>query len=373
MPYSILHLDSETGWRGGQRQVKLLVKGLSKKVFTCHFMGPANGVLYQKLQNEASCTPLEMKGLHQFLAPFKLKKYCETHEIDLIDCHSSGAHSVAFMAAQLGLKIPIIVHRRVDYTPTGWSSRYKYLSKTVVKYVAISKYIGTVLQDYGVPPDRITIVRSAVKDQHIDLTQKKLIQNQIKSKYSIDHQTKIFLNTAALTEQKDHATLIKSASILKSAGQNFHLLICGDGHLKPQITRQISAAGLDHCVSLCGHVQNINDYYLAADFFVISSRDEGLGTSILDAIQFNIPVIATSAGGIPEIVLDGKTGLLSAPEEPAELAKNMLKMLRDKSSGSGYVKNAADHLIQNFKLHDMIRGNAEVYEDVLDHYLCELG
>ena len=108
-----------------------------------------------------------------------------------------------------------------------------------------------------------------------------------------------------------------------------HFLIFGEGELRPALTRQIKHLGLEHRVSLAGFRPDILSLLKGLDLFVMSSITEGLGTSILDAMAASKAVVGTTAGGIPEAVEHGITGLLVPPHNADALAEAMLTLLRD--------------------------------------------
>ncbi len=108
-----------------------------------------------------------------------------------------------------------------------------------------------------------------------------------------------------------------------------HFLIFGEGELRPALTRQIKHLGLEHRVSLVGFRPDILSLLKGLDLFVMSSITEGLGTSILDAMAASKAVVGTTAGGIPEAVEHGVTGLLVPPHNAGALAEAILRLLKD--------------------------------------------
>src|SRR5690606_28856874 len=124
--------------------------------------------------------------------------------------------------------------------------------------------------------------------------------------------SKVVINTSALAEHKDFPTFIKTAKALTSKYSDLYFVIYGDGPLKEEIKNLIEAEKLEKKVILAGFQKNLETVIGSADLFLITSKDEGLGTSILDAFSAKLPVVATRAGGIPEIVIHEKTGSTSS-------------------------------------------------------------
>jgi glycosyltransferase involved in cell wall biosynthesis len=103
------------------------------------------------------------------------------------------------------------------------------------------------------------------------------------------------------------------------------------------------------------------------DIFVMTSRQEGLGSSILDAFFYRVPVVVTAAGGMPEIVKDGKTGLLAEVGNPLMVAQAILRMLEDDTLRNGCIEKAHALLMERFTIEHMSKSYELVYHDVLSH------
>jgi glycosyltransferase involved in cell wall biosynthesis len=113
------------------------------------------------------------------------------------------------------------------------------------------------------------------------------------------------------------------------ATQSFRCFIVGDGNLRANLEERCRSLSLADHVTITGFRNDALEFIRLADVFVMSSRLEGLGTSIMDAQALEAPVVATRTGGIPEIVEDGVTGLLAAPDDAVSLAAALERMLDD--------------------------------------------
>jgi glycosyltransferase involved in cell wall biosynthesis len=133
---------------------------------------------------------------------------------------------------------------------------------------------------------------------------------------------------AALVPHKDHETLVNAAKILERRFPDLHWVVAGQGQLREQLETQIEQLGLGERVHLIGHIDEPERLTADADLFVMSSREEGLGTSVLEAMALGIPIASTSAGGLPELLGQG-AGLLVPPRDPAALAEAVAHILDD--------------------------------------------
>jgi glycosyltransferase involved in cell wall biosynthesis len=169
-------------------------------------------------------------------------------------------------------------------------------------------------------------------------------------------------NVAALVGHKDHATLIAAMPIVLDAFPDAHLVIAGDGPLRADLERRIAELRVGHAVRLLGFRNDIPRLLKALDVFVMSSKEEGLGTSILDAMAAGVPVVATAAGGIPEMVRHGQTGLLATIGCAVALGEAIIQMLDDHQMRECQCSSASVMVTAEFSTNAMVTGNLEVYE-----------
>lgn len=150
------------------------------------------------------------------------------------------------------------------------------------------------------------------------------------------------LNVARFEKQKDHKTIIKAIKILKDNSFNNKFVFLGDGALFEEIKDFAKENGVfEQCVFL-GAKSDVAKYYKNCKMFVHSSPAEGLPTVIIEAMQFDKPVVATaSPEGVQEILQNGKYGLMSPVGDEVELANNMMMILKDKNKYDYYSKQSS--------------------------------
>src|SRR5439155_4973231 len=138
--------------------------------------------------------------------------------------------------------------------------------------------------------------------------------------------------------EKDHATLFRAAKVLEDRHPSLHWVLAGKGRERVALERLRDQLELHHRIHFLGQVNEPLGLIADADLFVMSSRDEGLGTSVLDAMALGIPVASTSAGGIPEMLPDG-AGLLVSPGDPVALAGAVAQILDDSALRRSLIEN----------------------------------
>lgn len=138
------------------------------------------------------------------------------------------------------------------------------------------------------------------------------------------------ISVGRLTKQKDHATLVKAMKILNEKGINLKLFIIGDGDQRKSIQNLISKFGLNKNIKILGWKKNLRDFYKSAKIFVLPSVYEGLGNVLIDAVNFNVPIITTNCkSGPSEIVKNEKGGFIVPISNPEKIAIKILYCLKN--------------------------------------------
>jgi glycosyltransferase involved in cell wall biosynthesis len=138
-------------------------------------------------------------------------------------------------------------------------------------------------------------------------------------------------------------------------------VIAGEGELRPALERQIKEHRLEKHVLLAGFRPDVLSVHKAFDLFVMSSVTEGLGTSLLDAMACAKPVVATTAGGIPEVVVDGETGLLVPPRDHHALADAIVRLLNDAGLRARLGEAGLARVRERFTAERMVQDTLRVY------------
>lgn len=173
----------------------------------------------------------------------------------------------------------------------------------------------------------------------------------------------LVLSVGRLTPQKNYGILIAALGILARAGSSFTAVIAGEGYLRKTLETQIEDERLTGKVTLLGHVphKEILKWYEKADLFVSTSRWEGSPNVILEAMSYALPVVATTVGGVPDIITNGREGYLVSFEDIVALSEAIGRILGDVSLRQSYGTAAQDRVRTAFsrdarflRLHAMV-------------------
>ena len=341
---SLFQIDAGREWRGGQRQSFLLAKELKNRGYPLVFYVQPKSPLYKKASQEGIKTvPLKMRSELDGLAVSRLALAMKRRKCRLIHCHD--AHSAAIGAAAASLaKVPLrIMSRRVDFAlKKNVLSRLKYL-KDVDCIIAISEGVRDVLLEGGVPAERIEVIPSGID---FSVYEYPASRDYIRKELSFGEEDYLVGIIAHLADHKGHKYLIEATKILRDKAPRIKVIIVGEGPLRLDLDKQVNQSGLEDMVFFLGFREDIPQILASLDLFVLSSYLEGLGSILLDAMASSLPIVATRVGGIPEVVKDGKTGILVSARNPAALAEAIFNMYQNRKF-AGLLGSAGHDLVHS--------------------------
>lgn len=357
----ILHVDDAASWRGGEQQVLYLHQGLVARGIESIVVCREGGALQRRLAQDGlpyACLPL--RGSYDAFSGWRLGKMARRRGA-LVHTHTSHAHSIALWGSVLGGRFPLVVSRRVDFPigPSGAGSR-KYLTDRVEAFLAISSGVEAALAAGGVPREKIRRVPSGIDLRRFDEVTP---DPSWKASMGVPADAPLLGNVAALAPHKDQATLLDAFARYRAKGGRGHLVILGEGELRPALERRVRELDLTAMVHLPGFVDDVLSRMASLDVFVLSSYLEGLGTAILDALALGLPVVATAVGGVPDAIEDGRTGLLVPPRDPAALASAMLSLDADGALRQQLAR-AGREAVRSFDVRITIERTVEAYREL---------
>jgi glycosyltransferase involved in cell wall biosynthesis len=291
----VLQVDSGRQWRGGQRQVWLLARELAK------LGGVIEQVLVTKqgseLARRAAADGLAVQptawdiGLDP-RAWWHLRRTIASFQPDIIHVHDSHALTLAATVTQ---GRTLVATRRVDFH-VGRFGAWRRPDRVI----AVSGAVKHVLICDGLAADAITVVPDGIDPAEVREAANPPYDPR--PALRIARQAPLAVNAAALVGHKDQRTLVRAAQYARALEPDLHWIIAGEGPLRGALAAEIARLELADRVHLVGFVERVDALIAGAAVFVMSSKEEGLGSVILNALALERPVVATAAGGIPEVL-----------------------------------------------------------------------
>ena len=361
MPIKSLHVDTAQTWRGGQNQVLQLVTGLEEVGHPAVLVAHERGELKRRAREGLRFFGFNPRSEFDVHAAWQLGKVLTDVQPDVVHAHDPMAVALAAMALRMPSRPanrPLLVAaRRVDFHLKQHAfSKWKYHQIDV--FIAASQLIASMLVTDGIPADRIETVHDGVNTGVID--KQPLVDAH--SAFGLPRGTPIVGNVAALAPHKGQKYLVAAAKRVVLSMPDTRFLIIGEGELRDGLTRQVKTAGLERHVHLTGFRDDAIGLTKSFDVFAMSSVTEGLGSAILEAMACSRPIVATRAGGIPEVIVDGVSGLLVPPADDEALATALLRVLKDAVLRRRLGEAGHTRVGTEFSVEKMVERTVGVYE-----------
>jgi len=345
----VLHVDSGRNWRGGQRQVFLLARGLRDSGYDTMVAAPPDSPLLQRVQTAGvHSLPLLLRGEWDLSSARALRKTARQWGADVIHAHDARSHSIAILALTGTRARKLVVTRRVVFAPK--QVRIKY-GRRVSAFIAISNAVRNAMIEAGIPAGRIEVVHSGVPAPDAAPAR------DWRGERGWPANTVICGIVGAMTREKGLDSVASIARRLP--GDLFRrtriVLLGGPGKGGNIIA---GVEGYD-----AGFVENIHPAVAGLDLLWHPARSEGLGTAVIDAMALGVPPIVFATGGLPEVVEDGKSGRLIAPGDIHGFATAAAELIANAELRKA-VGAAAQEKAREFDSAHMIQRTAAVYERV---------
>jgi glycosyltransferase involved in cell wall biosynthesis len=361
-----LHVDTARTWRGGQNQVLLTVNGLRSIGQRASLVAHPDGELRRRAAEGLDLIPLAPRTEMDLSAAWRFARIVKRLAPDVIHAHDPHGVAMASLALSLGAgsahagRAPALVaSRRVDFHLKGNSfSRWKY--RQVDCFIAASEAIRRMLVADGVPDAQTVTVHEGIDVDHVLAAP----AVNVHEAFFLPHGAPVVGNIAALVPHKGQRYLIDAAHLVVQEVPDARFVILGEGELREHLERQVREHRLEKHVLLPGFRTDVLGCLKAFDLFVMSSVTEGLGTSVLDAMAASRPIVATTAGGIPEIVDDGVNGLLVPPRDAPALARAIVRSLEDAELRRRIGDAGFARVNERFTVERMVAGTAAIYARV---------
>jgi glycosyltransferase involved in cell wall biosynthesis len=289
---------------------------------------------------------------------------------DLVHSHLLKADLVAALAKSRAGKVRLIASKHNDeralLNPL-YSRVHGMISKRADRVIVLSDHVGRFVARHGrVPEEKITRIYYGLEAETFKASAEEM--EKVEEELRLDPEVPVMTMVARFAPQKDHASLLEAARKLRQQGRAFRLLLVGGdpfGYNKEKMEALCASLDLTDCVTFTGIRKDVPAILGVTDLFVMPSNWEGLGLVFLEAMAFSLPVVATRVSAIPEIVLDGETGLLVEARDPEALAQALGRMLADPEERKAFGRAGRLRLEEAFGLERMVDETERFYIESL--------
>ncbi|MDK2909148.1 MAG: L-malate glycosyltransferase [Bacteroidales bacterium] len=327
----VMHISTQEKWGGGEQQLLYLIQHLENvlHIVFCPYHAPLHAKAAQLGIKTFPFTTV-FSWLQNLTLPYRIWSLVRQNQPDVIHAHDSKAHTLVWLASCLWrIKTPLIVSRRVTLGKhRNYLSRIKYNHPSIVYYICVSEAVRHSLQKVVKQNEKLKVIYSGIHPSRFPYRSP---INYIRDEFQIPQHIRIIGNIASLVPAKDYATFLTTASLLIQQRSDLRFFIVGEGPERKKLEELAQQLNINNYVIFTGFRKDIENILPSFDIFLFTSQSEGLGTIVLDAMVCGVPVVATRAGGIPEMIHHPENGLLADPGDAAALAEAVSRLLEDET------------------------------------------
>jgi glycosyltransferase involved in cell wall biosynthesis len=354
-----LHVDLGRRWRGGQSQALLLASGLRDRGHAAELLAVVGSPLAARAGAAGLDTWLVAPGASRLRAALKLRKLLQRRCFDVIHCHDAHGLAAAWLAGA-HRQAAVVASRRVAYPLSAnvWGlARYR----SARRIVAISRYVSDSVVACGIPPELVEIVYDGVLVPPLASDSER---TEARRRWNPGPEAPLLGCVGYLLPEKGQEALIRALPLVRIRYPGCRLLLAGDGPCRSRLERLAAELGVTESAEFAGHVEDVAQVYRALDLFLFPSLAEPLGSALLAAMAHGLPPVAVACGAVPEIIEDGRNGLLVSSPDPAKIASAALRLLDDPPLAARLGVAARRTVEERFTASHMIEGTLALYRKI---------
>jgi len=359
--WRILHTESSLGWGGQEVRVLAELEWMRAHGHWVALAAPPEGALAQRAR-EAGILFYPLRT-HKALLPFeaaRMAAWLIRNRVDVVNTHSSNDGWLAGLAARLALR-PILIrsrHIEVDYPNRFWSGlAFRFLPHHVI--TTSQRIADRLAGELKIPQARVTCIATGVDLARFNPE----IKGNLHQELGFDPEIAVVGMISVLRSWKGHVTFLDAAArLLDNSQRPVRFVIAGDGPGREVLAEKIAQEPWKGKVTLLGHRADVPNILASLDVLVLPSyAHEGIPQIILQAQAMSCAVVATTIGGIPEVVKDGVTGLLVPPCDAGALAEKISSLLDDPGLDAHLGQAARASIEKSYSLDAMGERLLELY------------
>ncbi|MBU1044174.1 MAG: glycosyltransferase family 4 protein [Candidatus Omnitrophica bacterium] len=368
-------------WGGSPDIVRILTQYLDKSRFEVSFIcGPSSfptaktQIFFKKIKDNL----IEVNSLRRDINPIidligfvKLYFIFKKHKFDIVHTHTAKAGALGRLAAFFA-GVKVIVHTSHGHNFYGYfnplMSKFivlieRFLSSFTSKIIALTELEKKDLVEFGVCQDGKIEVINTVIEVNAEFKEDKSIT--VKHDLGFSKEDIIIGMVGRLEPIKGLECFIQAAIMIAKKFSKVHFVLVGEGSLRESLEANIAGQNLSKRFTFTGWQDDPLSYMQAMDMLVLASLNEAVGLVLIEAQSMGVPVIATKVGGVPEIVKDGKSGILVEPGSPAELVAAMEKLISNSTQRREMGKYAKKNISEKYSVNAFINNISQTYEQLI--------
>jgi glycosyltransferase involved in cell wall biosynthesis len=356
----VLVADLEQVWRGGQEQAFFLMEGLRARGHAAELLSVRGAALAERSRAAGIPVHAISPRARRLAAARLLRSLLRAQAYDIL--HANEAHALtASWFAGAHRRMAVVVSRRVAFPlRRHFLARAQYGSAR--RMIAVSRFVAQSALDSGMPAGSVAVVYDGVE---MPYPSSQDLRRRARARWGAGEGQPLLGCVGHLLPEKGQEFLVRALPAIRSRFAEVRLVLAGDGRCRVLLERLARELGVEDAVCFAGEVTDIAEVYRALDIFIFPSLAEPLGSSMLTAMAWGLPVIAAAGGAVPEVIAADENGVLVPAGDAAAISAAALRLLADGEMRARLGQNARRVVEQCFTAGHMVEATLEIYSGVL--------
>ncbi len=353
----VLHTEWSTGWGGQERRTLRESIGFRERRCEVRFAcQPGSELLAKAAEAGFECAAVRMRGAADVAAMIRLRKLIAKWRPDVVATHSSVDTYLASVAARLVRRRPLIVRTRHLAVPPKRAFAYGLLPDAVV---TVSEHVREdLVRRLNVPAAKVFAIPTGIDTESFS---PRPPSQAMAGRIDVAAGAEVVLMVSVFRYKKGHHVLVEAAPRILERVPEAVFVLAGEGSMRERNMERVRELGCEERFRFPGLIEDVPELISLARVCVMPSFKEALGTFAIEALAMKKPVVATRVGGIPEVVVDGETGLLVEARDPAELARAIVRVLEDRELAEKLGERGRKLAVEKYSLGLMQERMFELY------------
>lgn len=359
--YTVLHTEWSDGWGGQEHRILNEMLGMQRRGHRVLLATRQHAKLAERARNAGiPVFTLPFKGKFDLRTILPLCRLARRERVDIINTHSGNDSWSGGLAARLA-GIPLVRTRHLNLPlKRSW---HNFVHELPACIVTCGETMRQQLEDdCGFAPDKLASIPTGVDFEQFA---PKKTRAAVRAELGFGDSEWLILMVGVIRGVKRHDVALKAFARLYSQHPQARLVLAGEGPMRSDMEQLAAELGITAAVCFLGHRDDVPDLMAAADCSLLTSRSEGVPQVVTQALGLGLPTVATAVGGVPELVIDGKTGLLAPSGDDAAVAAALARLIEAPALAQTLGQAARAHARSRYSLAFMLDATENLYARIL--------
>lgn len=361
-PLTILHTEWSDGWGGQERRIFAEMLGMQARGHRLILAArPTCALAREAAARGIAVVHVPFRGKFHWASIRQLKTLMQQEKVDVCNTHSGIDSWVGALAARwAGVALVRTRHLNLPLHRT-WYNFVHFLAARIVTCGEAMRQ--NLIHTHGFPPAQLASIPTGIDFSRFRPTRTRA---EVRQALAVPETAYLVLMVAVIRGVKRHEVAVRGFARFLAHRPDAVLVLAGEGPMQIDMERLCDQLGIRDKVRFLGQRSDVPDLMQAADVQILTSDSEGVPQAVTQGLGMGLPVVATAVGGVPELVIDGETGLLIPKEQPEALAAALQRLSDDPALAQRLGEGGRLHALGRYSLEAMLDATESVYAQVLE-------